>query len=700
MKKLFCTVLLFIFTVTNLIVSAATDSSLYTSNLFGNSFYNCDVADIGAVRYTQEVDSEVYHEGTASVKLTGTGRQLFVKTVDEDLRGKTAEISFWVKADTTASFTSPAKLTYNICYNDGSEKELTAVEISDIGTISKSGWQRFKQVITVDDAELPDNGTYTGIKFSVWPNGSSPVMLNNGAIWIDQISLKVIPQEGELPTTVTAMSATQNSEGLTEGVILTLDTDFISEESIENMTTSLNGQSFTAYTAVIKDLGDTSNIEIEFDSAQMLNKFSVSGIKDIWGYDVAVNASIMVETVQTFTENLLGEKFTKCESNDLGSGTGFYTGSVDYSVKYDGEGSLKRSASSGWNLFKGTFAVDDMASLGDNLSLSFALKKSEDATITSVAAGSSAEKITGWKLYLAADYTDKDGEAGTTKEVQITVTNQFEDNTEWHFIRYTFALKSLKELIPSGAKVTSMSVAVRPNTGPNSTLTGSVWLDKIILTKIPESDKYVPEFVGTNPADGETAAPTDKIVFKFNGAVEAGLITAENVLINGSSQPVEISGTYDGIYSEITIEPTEGFENKKEYTVKLTGLYDIWGRALPDDYEADFTTIDKFTVTSSFVSVDGEGNESTITAMQSGKIKAKFVVSNNMPAEKTAVLVIAACSGDTIKRFAISGETTIGAGETEQISATVTAEAGEYVRAFLWDGTSTHRPMSEIAELR
>ena len=118
MKKLFCTVLLFVFAVTNLAVSAA-DASMYTTNLFGESYYNCDTTEIGSMIYTTSVDNEVFHEGTASVKFTGVGNVMFKKRIDGDLRGKTAEVSFWLKKDSNVTFSSnDINLYYKIYYND------------------------------------------------------------------------------------------------------------------------------------------------------------------------------------------------------------------------------------------------------------------------------------------------------------------------------------------------------------------------------------------------------------------------------------------------------------------------------------------------------------------------------------------------------------------------------------------------------
>lgn len=706
MKKLLCTVLLFVFATVNFAVSAAVDKTLYTTNLFGDSFYECGNSDIGAVRYTAEVDTTEYHDGTSSVKLTGTGRQLFVKTVNRDLRGKKVNISFWLKADTTASFANQAKISYKIGYNDGDDKELAAVD-TNIGTITTSGWQKFETELTIDDAALPQGATFTGIEFSVYPNGTSPVGLKGGAFWVDQISLRAIPKKNELPTAVTAMSATQNPAGQTESVLLTLDTDFVSADSIKNMTASLNGSKFTAYTADIIDLGDTANIKINFKSAQMLTKFSVSGIKDIWGYDVAVNASISVETVQTFTENLLGEKFTKCESDDIAAG---FAHTVDTAVKADGNGSLKFYGSEsaevyGADLFKPVISVskDDAP---ESIKLSMRIKLQENTTVKG--SGSTDEyAVNTFRFYYDLIYTDSNG---NSKELTPnnssgaipdgTLVSCDATGTQWQYITYTYTPNY--KALPEGANLTGVKVYVRPYKGIYCCLHGAIWIDKIVATRVPAADKYVPEFLGTEPTNGNENAPTGSVVFKFKGAVESGYLTNENVLINDKKTDVSITDSYDSDtnITKVMISPTDGFKNKEEYNVKLTGVRDLWGRVLPDEYSVNFKTIDKLTVTNSFAAVGDGGSETPISAMQSGTIKAEFEVKNNTQAAKTAVVVVAACKGDTINRFAISASKTVGIGDTETISATVTAQDGEYLRAFLWDGTSTHRPMAAIAELR
>ena len=97
MRKLMCAVLIFASVVTNITVGFASNSSMYTQNLFGESFYNCDTAEIGA-SFTADADNSVsYDNGGTSVKLTGRGRDLFKKKITEDLHGKKAEVSFCLK---------------------------------------------------------------------------------------------------------------------------------------------------------------------------------------------------------------------------------------------------------------------------------------------------------------------------------------------------------------------------------------------------------------------------------------------------------------------------------------------------------------------------------------------------------------------------------------------------------------------------
>lgn len=540
--------------------------------------------------------------------------------------------------------------------------------------------------ILFDNPEFLSSFSVTGLK-DIWGYGIA------GDAAIDADTPK---------TKLTEMSLILEKEGLFGGVLMTLDTAYVTLESLLGMTVRLNSQDFTGYTLEIEKADNAAAVKILFDSAQSVQKFSVAALKDVWGYEVEVCAAISLETAQTYTENLLGGKYSDCE--DVSGVASTFDVTADSTVAYEGSGSFKfTSSKSGSDLIVLEFPADE-AEMPEKISFSFHYRLAEGTYVTGNAPYDYEIPIDRFRIYCKLLCRDEKGNITAVGPDGTAVVSGDPTAADWQFFRHTITPDY--SYVTDGLTPVGIRIAVRPYLGILCRINGAVWLDKITATRIPREGEYVPAFIGAEPAKNAVNAPTDKVTFKFSGAIEESVLSEENVLINGSSERVKISKAYDAErdISEIILEPEGGFANSKNYTVSLSDVYDIWGRAVEGVYDTAFTTIGKFSVTNYFAAVDADGVEiKRITAAESGNIKAGFGVRNNTAQERSAVLVLASCTGEHIERVALSPRVQLQPGQTAELAAMLDgfdAGGGRYLRAFLWDTVSTHRPLAEIAELR
>ncbi|MBO5060726.1 MAG: glycoside hydrolase family 99-like domain-containing protein [Clostridia bacterium] len=276
---------------------------------------------------------------------------------------------------------------------------------------------------------------------------------------------------------------------------------------------------------------------------------------------IALTGEAEPEAADTYLENILPDEYYNGDG-DIGSG---FAEEVDATGGADGNAAVKLSASKHWELFGYTIGQEELASLGDNLKLSYAIRKSADASITSVATGSTAETITGYRIYLTANYTAEDGTTGK-KETVYSIANAFEsDSEEWYYPSYVVSVSNALAKAPEGAVVTELRVSVRLNNGPNCTLSGNVWLDEISLNRtLDESftESMLPEeFYACN-----TTAPASG----YNGYKESVVETDPEFIHDGDAslriQNVDSKG-YNMIVKDI-YNTTAG-SNKQDYAISF-----------------------------------------------------------------------------------------------------------------------------------
>ena len=290
-----------------------------------------------------------------------------------------------------------------------------------------------------------------------------------------------------------------------------------------------------------------------------------------------------------------------------------------------------------------------------------------------------------------------------------------DDYAEWQYASVIVApdyTHPVDGSLPEGAILTDISVRIALCQGQNTTRIeeGYIWIDEVKATMVPGDDEFPTTAVTENPStpvNGEQNAESDKVVFLYDGPIEAGLIPQTAVVIRegdtaDSLKVVEKTVTFNAIYdpvtgiSQVEVIPDGGFRNSKYYEVELNQAYDVWARETQGTHRVRFKVKDRLAVELA------EGESTKILRDINGDVTgAKIkVLNNDASSAKNVVLVIAVCNGDNILDYAISTSTSVPANDDEDVSATfedpIELNAGEYVKAFLWDSTIDHRPLAKI----
>ncbi len=318
MKKIISVLLLTMYAVTNFAftVSAAgaggsagagggstsapsTDISIYTENLFGDAYYNCDTVtegvgvqgNSGGDAFDESVETGTDAYDTASIKLTGRHRNLFEKTVaGDDLLGKSVKVSLKLKVSEAAYSgvsTKPVRFYYRVQYNDGTTDGQIAASYLETTNLVSTSWADYS--ITFDipaDGGLTGTQTCTDISFYARIGNNLSGAQGETSAWVDCISLYALPNETELTTTVESIVPV-DVDGKTESVELTLNTTYVNIAGFDAASVTLNDNDLTMdtdyYVSIIPAAEDKSKVIITFDIPKYIMNFTVSGIKDLWG---------------------------------------------------------------------------------------------------------------------------------------------------------------------------------------------------------------------------------------------------------------------------------------------------------------------------------------------------------------------------------------------------------------------------------
>ncbi len=518
-----------------------------------------------------------------------------------------------------------------------------------------------------------------------------------------------------------------SSEGIHAGIKLILDTPYVNMDGLSNVLVKINGVILeNGYTFELEDATydgkATKNVKINLTVEDTIDSAVVVGIKDEWNRGLNETKSVIKETPTraTYSRNLLGTEYTDFDSTALCSGDFTYALSDD---RVSGTKSIKITG--GASGLPGGYARQEIVSkvipmtsveAPNKFRVSFYVKASEDIKIYS-ADIDREDTFFDTRVVLYGHYRKTDGteKKYTLSQPGINIKPNY---TEWQYVYHDFNIPNyMKD--HTGAVISDeytligleVNVFIHNTRSDTAIVEGYVLMDNVQVLETPADGEFLTTAITENPStpvDGEQNAESDKVVFLYEGPVEASLIPQTAVVIKegdaaDSLKVVNKTVTFNAIYNPVTeisqveIIPDGGFRNGKYYEVELNEAYDIWARAATGSHKVSFKVKDKLAVESA------EGESTKILKDGSGKvIGAKVKVRNNDASAPTkpVVLVIAICNGNDIVDYKISASTPVAANGTAEVSATfdevVALNEGDYVKAFVWDSTTDHRPLANI----
>ena len=220
--------------------------------------------------------------------------------------------------------------------------------------------------------------------------------------------------------------------------------------------------------------------------------------------------------------------------------------------------------------------------------------------------------------------------------------------------------------------------------------TGSVNIEKIWLSKDAptEAEAAGTTLVGTNPKQGAENVPVDNkdIVISYSKPL-ASVCKAENVSVSDTSENYFV-GSYG---KDMHIIFYNGLEADRSYDVGVNGsVYAANGAAMSDAAETYFVTeSEMFSASKPEIS-----NESDA-------FNAAATVRNTFSATKKATILLAVYNAESKLVDVNFQEYTIPKGSK---TINVSIPSGEYsdcyVKAFVWDGLNSMKPLSLNAEFR
>ena len=134
------------------------------------------------------------------------------------------------------------------------------------------------------------------------------------------------------------------------------------------------------------------------------------------------------------------------------------------------------------------------------------------------------------------------------------------------------------------------------------------------FTTIAPPDVAPPVVVSIDPEDGETGVSLEtNIVIEFSEQIDINSVSDNSVALTtpAFSNNIEAEVSING--NIMTIDPTVNFEEVAVYTLVLgTGLTDLAGNSLGEEFQSSFTTLSLDTEAPTVVSSDPEANETGV----------------------------------------------------------------------------------------
>lgn len=289
----------------------------YYQNLCGDSYYECDSTYTGYTNWggfkNSVIDTEVYHDGGASVKTQittedDTAYNLVNKTVYNV--PTTAEdqkfiMTMWVKKSENAKVDSLYIRAADVRWDGASNNCNAKINGTDGGNYALKGtteWQRVVMPFTVNCAGKQSDkidlmNIYVGLNFG----GGSGQLAIGDAIWVDQIEFYNIP-ETAIYTRIENQTANAAGSKIAS-VDVEFNSEYVSMSALQAAEILLDGKA-AAY--AVTQSADKKTATFTFKEAKAFETFKIANLLDIWGNSVVTTDEItMPEAAKEVTASVV-----------------------------------------------------------------------------------------------------------------------------------------------------------------------------------------------------------------------------------------------------------------------------------------------------------------------------------------------------------------------------------------------------------
>lgn len=190
-------------------------------------------------------------------------------------------------------------------------------------------------------------------------------------------------------------------------------------------------------------------------------------------------------------------------------------------------------------------------------------------------------------------------------------------------------------------------------------------------------------------------------VFDYSSHSDGRIADKVELIATSGATPIDIDISLSNDGKTLTIDPKENLNLGTEYTVKLTGLVDMYGREITDT-EFNFTTAEASPITVSQPVFTKEnlfaagGASQTITALENGYIKASATVSNSANTAKEVMVLSMLKEGEDIKYFQFDNLTVPANGSAAFTGGFQIDNAStQKIETVVWDNITNKTPLAD-----
>lgn len=422
------------------------------------------------------LSTTVGHNDNTSFHYSGTGYKLFgieFYNLTLDTNEPEFNTSFWLKKD--AGTPNTLRLWHDVYYygTDGQEYKASVDDIINIEDTTDWQFVSFNKKVLLEKM-APSGGKVRVFVPMMRPgDGFTNTNLGELNIWIDELAISNVISDELVKTKLISMDAEANK------ATLVFNLPLINKTTLENAVYYVNGEKAAADVNI---LADSKTVELTFEDVVRIKSLEFEGLKNIWGQNIVTDGVRDSINPDDFFNNVFGNTYTNADGN-IGAD---YKWEVDTEEAYSGSTSVKLLPSRSVMLFSYTIPTNKVNS-GDTFDLSFKIKKGQNLMFGGDD-GSTAQKVSGFRVIVDAAYIDSQGEQGYTeiRDYYEGLQDVFEDNTEWQEGKVRISLPDdVYSKFPADAQeIQGVRIHVRPNLGGWLSITDNIWLDEIMCERV------------------------------------------------------------------------------------------------------------------------------------------------------------------------------------------------------------------------